>query len=123
VLADRDTGDGVRVASDREAQALQVSRAGATPEVLARGRFRHPRLSPDGRRVAVEWWSGRSWDIRVIDLADGRGEIVASGPGNETEPSWTRTGDALLFASDAGRGLGSTAAYCGAVDNAPSCRD
>jgi Tol biopolymer transport system component len=87
--------------------------ANAAARVLARGRLRRPRLSPDTRWVAYQAWqsSSRSWDVLALERAGGRVVVVASGPSNEVEPSWSPDGASLVFASDRGRGLGFTALY------------
>jgi hypothetical protein len=72
---------------------------------------REARLSPDGEwRLAPVWRAG-SWDVDAVSTRDGRAVRVTSDPANEIEPSWSEDGRQVLFASDRGRGLGSTAAY------------
>ena len=106
--SDRDARGLVRVAADG---ALLASDAGGAERVLARGRFRRPRLSPDGRLIAVASWEDGSWDIRVVDRESGASRRATSQPSNEIEPAWTADGASILFASDWRRGLGSTALY------------
>jgi hypothetical protein len=68
--------------------------------------------SPDGAWRLLHTWRGGSWDVVAVSTIDGREVPVAAAPGShESEPSWSEDGGYVLFASDAGRGLGSTAAY------------
>jgi hypothetical protein len=108
---DEDATPQVRVVADRAAGILLVSQSGGPAATLAPGRFRHPRLHPDGRFVVVESWERDSWDIRAFDLASGAGRVVAGGPSNERDPAWSADGTSVLFASDRRRGLGSTVVY------------
>jgi hypothetical protein len=106
---DADERGSVRV-DRRRGVLLAADRDGRVRE-LAFGRFRRPRLSPDGARIALESWEEGSWDLRVV-ARDGSGSRrVTSDPANELEPAWSADGASLLFASDRGRGLGSTAVY------------
>jgi Tol biopolymer transport system component len=89
---------------------LATDRDGRVRE-LAYGRFRRPRLSPDGARIALESWEEGSWDLRVVSRDGSGSRRVTSDPANELEPAWSLDGASLLFASDRGRGLGSTAVY------------
>ena len=72
---------------------------------------RHARPSPDGAWIAAQVWRRGSWDVEAAAIEDGRIVSVASAPSNEVEPSWSMDGREVLFASDRGRGLGSTAIY------------
>ena len=66
-----------------------------------------PRLSPDGRRVAVDR-SDRATsmgDIWTYEVASGKATRVTSDPRNETMPVWSPRGDAIAFLrTDAGGG-------------------
>ena len=62
----------------------------------------HPRISPDGKRIAFirsirEWQSWRSqrpWNIWVMDIETGKEEmIVESG----TAPTWSKDGETVYF--------------------------
>lgn len=105
---DRDAAGAVR--ADRETGALMAVGASGSRR-LAVGRFRRPRLSPDGLRVAVESWEDGSWEIRVFERAGGGSLRVTAQRSNELEPDWAPDGRGLIFASDWRRGLGSTALY------------
>jgi hypothetical protein len=101
------------VVADAAVGAIIERTRGEAPRVLARGRLRRPRLSPDGRWVAYQAWEAdsRSWDVLAVERAGGRVVRITSDPGNEVEPSWLPGGDRLVFASDRRRGLGFTALY------------
>jgi serine/threonine-protein kinase len=73
-----------------------VDRQGREKPVDARpGPYRHPRVSPDGMRVAVV--NGN--DIWVLDLARQRASQLTFDPGPNFAPVWTKAGDRLLFFS------------------------
>jgi serine/threonine-protein kinase len=72
-----------------------VDRAGAhTPLLPDAGNYRWPRLSPDGRRLAV----GTGRNIAVIDLQTGS-RIQLQDEGINTEPVWTPDGRRLIYSS------------------------
>jgi len=52
----------------------------------------YPRVSPDGRWLAVavspEHHEGEDWDLAVVDLAGGGVTRVTAGPGNDRLPDW-----------------------------------
>jgi hypothetical protein len=76
---------------------------------------RHARGSPDRQRVVAQVWRAGSWNLELLSLPDGRVTPLTRDPANEVEPSWSEDGRSILFASDRGRGLGSTALYRMAV--------
>jgi hypothetical protein len=107
--SDRD-GRGL-VRADRAAGGLFAEDASSARRLIAPGRFRRPRLSPDGRSIVAESWEEGSWDVRLFERATGAGRRLTSAPSNELEPSWSADGRSILFASDWRRGIGSTALY------------
>lgn len=109
---DRSADGGTVVAAAAAGAIIERTRGEAT-RVLARGRLRRPRLSPDGRWVACQAWQAdsRSWDILAVERASGRIVRVTDDPANEVEPSWLPAGEGLVFASDRRRGLGFSALY------------
>ena len=59
--------------------------------------FSDPRLSPDGRRVAVSIRDERDADIWVYDLVRGTFGRVTSSPATQSDPVWTPDGRRLFF--------------------------
>jgi Tol biopolymer transport system component len=60
----------------------------------------HPRLSPDGTRVAIEFQDEKqNTDIWVGDLANGGVTRVTTDLAADTEPVWTPDGQRLIFTS------------------------
>jgi hypothetical protein len=83
---------------------------GYRPCVEARPGAGSAALSPDGRRSAIARFRDGSWDIAVTH--EGQPEWwISLGRSNERDPAWTPDGQAIVFASDLGRGLGSHALY------------
>ena len=60
-------------------------------------RYAHPRLSPDGRRVALE---ARSGDIWMMDVERGGASRFTFDAAQDSYPVWTPDGSRLVFASD-----------------------
>jgi eukaryotic-like serine/threonine-protein kinase len=60
--------------------------------------YLHPRLSPDGRRLAVEVRSGTANEIWIASLAGGTFERLTRG-GFSDRPEWTPDGSRVLYSS------------------------
>ena len=60
--------------------------------------FDHPRLSPDGRRVAVRVGEGNA-DVHVVDLDRGTVVRLTRAPEEDTSPVWSADGSAIVFGS------------------------
>lgn len=88
---------------------LREWRGGVTRTLVA-GRVRGPRLSPDASRVAYQVWRDGSWNVEVVSRATLEIVPLTRHPANEVEPAWLSE-SVVVFASDQGRGLGSTALY------------
>ncbi len=68
------------------------------PLPLPPGEYAHPRISPDGRHVAVWMPTDGESHLVVFDLATGR----ASDPGPGSRPVWTPDGKNLTYDLDVG---------------------
>ena len=62
-------------------------------------RFQVPRISPDGRRIAVERGAGAEQDVWVHDLGRGTFSPLTREPGEDRFPLWTPDGDDIVFTS------------------------
>ena len=71
-------------------------------DLLAIKRVGSPRLSPDGRRMAVMRIDpeARSGDIWVYDVARGTGSRLTFDPSVEEHPVWSPDGSRLLYSSN-----------------------
>jgi Tol biopolymer transport system component/serine/threonine protein kinase len=58
-------------------------------ELVAGGRVRDPRISPDGRRVALQWNKAGRYDIWLVDVDGGnRIDRTADAPTGLVDPRW-----------------------------------
>ncbi len=69
----------------------------ATPATDQRRYFLHPRLSPDGRRIAVTAGGGAGADIWVLDLSRDVLARLTFEPGQEGASLWTPDGKRVVF--------------------------
>ena len=85
----------------RRILALVDRRGGVTPLNVPPAPYLHPRISPDGSRVAVQTLdeSNRS-AIWVYDLSGNRAIQQLTQAGNNSRPIWTPDGKRLTFMSD-----------------------
>ena len=58
--------------------------------------YLHPRLSPDGRRIAFESQAGASNEIWIADLASQAAERLTR-EGFSDRPEWTPDGRRVLY--------------------------
>ncbi|HEV8124772.1 MAG TPA: protein kinase [Gemmatimonadales bacterium] len=80
-------------------QLVRVEPHGATRVLLDSVQvYLHPRLSPDGRRVAVEVQGAAGADIWISDLADQTAERLTNG-GYNNRPEWTPDGSRVMYTS------------------------
>ena len=83
---------------------LQVVLADASGDIRTlttqAGRYAHPRLSPDGKHLALEVnTGGTATDIHVFDLASGTlARLTTDGAANQN-PEWTPGGKRVVFSS------------------------
>jgi serine/threonine-protein kinase len=73
-------------------------RGTARPLLEAPGLYNHPRLSPDGRRLAIEVQDSRGNNIWVTDLASQATERLTR-EGVSERPEWSPDGRRLLYVS------------------------
>jgi eukaryotic-like serine/threonine-protein kinase len=84
---------------EAEAELVWMDRKGtATPLTDVRRNYGGPRLSPDGRRLAV-YTGYKNSDIWILDLARGSWDRLASG-GLNFGPVWSSDGTHIAFASN-----------------------
>ncbi|MDH4038467.1 MAG: serine/threonine-protein kinase [Candidatus Krumholzibacteria bacterium] len=63
------------------------------------GNYLNLDLSPDGRRVAVEWQQLPLADIWIIDRVTGTKSRISTDPSDETQPVWLPDGRELLYSA------------------------
>jgi serine/threonine-protein kinase len=73
-------------------------RGGETPIPVEPRAYVHPRLSPDGTRVAV-FAAGQELDLWLVDLGRTTLTRVTTTPGVDFFPVWTPDGHSLIFSS------------------------
>jgi len=79
-------------------QMVWVDRAGKTDPVAAPPRpYRHPRLSPDGRFVALQISEGPSIGIWIHDLERSSQMLLTNEQGGSQRPLWTPDGKRLTY--------------------------
>jgi serine/threonine-protein kinase len=80
-----------------------IDAAGAAQTLIARpSHYGWPRLSPDGRRVALTATESGVESIEIFDRPSGRTERLASVSGSYGFPLWTRDGRSLVLGGPAG---------------------
>jgi len=83
-----------------------VDRTGKEETVAAPPRaYEHPRLSPDGTRVALSS-SDQEYDVWILDLARTTLTRLTLDPGQDWFPMWTPDGRRISFSSIRGSGPG-----------------
>jgi serine/threonine-protein kinase len=82
-----------------------IDRAGRKAPLLTEpGRYSWPRLSDDGRRLAITSAQSGAGTILVHDVETGETTRTTRQPGDYTGPTWLTTRDFLVFGSAAGMG-------------------
>ena len=79
-------------------EVVWVNRQGKTEALgLPQGYYKHPRLSPDGRRIALTKSPQERQDVWVFELDRSTMTSVAAGPTSEFNALWTSDGKRLIF--------------------------
>ena len=73
-------------------------RGAATPLIVEKAPYAHPRFSPDGRRLAADVVSGAGNDIWTYDVASGTPTRLTTA-GDNDRPEWTPDGKRVVFLS------------------------
>ena len=67
---------------------------------LPPGQYQHPRISPDGKWIALERQEGSATDIWLYEVSGETAERRLTEGGNNRYPVWSRDGAYLVFQSD-----------------------
>jgi serine/threonine-protein kinase len=87
--------------------ALVDRNGNVTPLDVPRAQYRSPRVSPDGKRVAVEVVdAARGGQIWIYDLAGDSAIRRLTQTGNNTRPIWTPDSSSVTFGSERDGGWG-----------------
>lgn len=101
-----------------ESYMVRVHHETGEAEVIEgiRGPTRYPSISPDGQRLAFSRLVFGAWNLVVRELPTGSEKELTHGSYNAISPSWadSRT---ILYATDSGRGLDTTAIASVALSN------
>jgi serine/threonine-protein kinase len=80
---------------------VSVDRQGRTETLWAdEGTYTSPRLSPDGRKLALTVLRDGNWDVWVHDLERGVATRLTFDEGIESEQIWSPDGASLILSSD-----------------------
>ena len=83
---------------DRQADVVLVDRSGKERVVMPAGSYFMPRLSPDGRLIAVSVATGTDSDVWIHDINRGATTKLTSG-GRNLWPLWSPDGTRVAYAS------------------------
>jgi serine/threonine-protein kinase len=86
-------------------KALWVDREGKIEPLTAEQRdYKHPRFSPDGKRLAIEIEAEGNTDIWILDLERDVPTRLTFHDGHDGRPVWSPDGEFIAFQSDRGEG-------------------
>jgi serine/threonine-protein kinase len=84
-----------------DVEVVLVDRAGRETPALPLDRYQHPRLSPDGSRIAVDIRSARTQgDVWVFPVGRPTGTRLTSADGRDWAAEWTPDGRELIYISE-----------------------
>ncbi|MEP7311902.1 MAG: TIR domain-containing protein [Pseudomonadota bacterium] len=86
---------------------------------LEPGRYAYPRVSPDGKRIAIEINNGKNRDLWIWDLRRTSLTPLTRGPSEDLLPEWNVDGSRVFFASNRS---GTLDVYSQAADGADDAR-
>ena len=86
--------------SEQEGVYLYDRKGGAQALTLLAGSYRYPRVSPDGKRVALESSEGREAYVSIYELSGKTGPTRITYGSNNRYPVWTDDGKHVAFQSD-----------------------
>jgi len=89
------------------------------PLALEPGTYSYPRVSPDGRFVALDVFTGPSRDIWILNLERSTFTQLTDGPTEDMTPIWSADGRRVFFASNRS---GTFDVYSQAADGATGAR-
>ena len=89
------------------------------PLALEPGTYNYPRVSPDGRLVALDVFTGPSRDVWILNLERSTFTQLTDGPTEDMTPIWSRDGRRVFFASNRS---GTFDVYSQAADGAAGAR-
>jgi len=93
------TGTLLYVLGTASSQVMSVDERGASTTLLGeRARYAHPRLSPDGRRLAIDITRDETTDIWTYDIATGTPTRLTTMSNND-RPEWSSDGKTLIYLS------------------------
>jgi serine/threonine-protein kinase len=78
---------------------LAEPRGAATVLVPQSGQFLHPRLSPDGKQLALEVTTGGATEIYIFDITSGTLAPLTTDGSISANPEWTPDGKQVLYSS------------------------
>jgi hypothetical protein len=91
----------------------------ARPLPLPRGTYQNPRVSPDGKRLALEINERNRWAIALYELSGGNSIARLTYDGNSRVPVWSADSKRVAFQSDR---EGDRAIYWQSIDGGPAER-
>jgi Tol biopolymer transport system component len=113
VSGDLQSGRGLRTLSWIDRHGVEE------PLAFEPATYGYPTVSPDGRRAAVELFTGGNRDIWILNLERLTFSRLTDGPTEDLLPLWTRDGTRLFFASNR---AGNMDIYSQAADGAAGAR-